>query len=135
MTNLHETLDILKRARAILEANYIRWAVSNGAGGYCAIGALGVAGHSNPWHFDRSEPEYVAICEAATALHPELAGAVRDRPDGASDRFDDCPIIFVNNHLGKESTLRVWDVTIAELELRLAAAEQQESPAEVPVLV
>ncbi len=122
MTNLRETLDILKRARAILDVSYIRFQQTDYKGGHCSLGAISVArgvDATGGW-----EAEAVALSETARALHPELRGKISQRvPDYWLDIFDDCPIVFVNNHLGKEETLRVWDVTIAELELRLAAEE------------
>ncbi len=121
MTNLRGTLDTLKRARAILAVSYIRFRQSNYQGGHCSLGAIAAA---NGWELaPASIPEALLLSETASALHPEFRNTVTDRNDGYMDIFNDCPIVFVNNHLGKEETLRVWDVTIAELELRLAAVE------------
>ncbi len=45
---------------------------------------------------------------------------------GCQDEFNDNPAVFVNNHLGKQAILQVFDATILEAEIRLASAPMPE---------
>lgn len=57
-----------------------------------------------------------AIILVSRELHPELIGQVKHRSDGAGmDCFDQHPAIYINNHLGKDAILAVFDVAIARL--------------------
>lgn len=129
-----EILEGIKKARAILADHYVPWITDDGKGGHCAAGALSVA-------FDKEiygkvpYPAQTVITETARALHPELAGMVARRPSDSSfvghDSFDEWPFVYVNNHLGKEAILRVFDVAILEAELA-RQAEKPENAIEEP---
>ncbi len=131
---VRETLSIIKSARGILDKTYVQWFQDDGKGGHCALGSVANAKRLALVGCD--DPAVEILSETADALHPELQGKSASRPVSdlcrhlpcGRDRFDDCPILYVNNHLGKEETLRVFDLTIAELELRVAALKAQAQP-------
>lgn len=114
-------LEILKEARTLLDAHYVKWTSDDGLGGHCAIGCFNLAasgcatvsyGHvNNTWG---------AVNRSAKRLHPELVGQVRKRfLFGNVDIFDEQPAIFVNNQLDKAAILAVFDDAIGNEELRL----------------
>lgn len=147
-------LTIIREARQLLSERWIPWVAGDGKGGHCHVGCLWVAAGVQALGFnslrhrpryiipegDLSEepPGYVDIAEdlseeprryvddVARDLHPELIGcrAARTRPFGTSDDFDRTPGLFVNNHLGKEAILAVYDEAIARLEVAALCEEE-----------
>ena len=129
-----QLLDVLKRSRDILDANYVKWFMSDGSGGHCARGsvlaAMGIHIFLEPW--DAAFPCLDVLDQHAKALHPELVGHIAEREFGMwLDRFDEYPLPYINNQLGKAATLAVFDSAILEVELRLAQQpEAQPEPVE-----
>ncbi len=132
---VREALSIIKSARGILDKTYVQWYQDNGKGGHCAVGSVANARGLNMT--GSKDPAVQILSETAKALYPELRGKTASRLSFtftlcgglcSTDYFDECPILYVNNHLGKEETLRIFDLTIAELELRVAALEAQAQP-------
>jgi hypothetical protein len=123
MQELAEILSTLKRARVILGRSYIPFLQFDGNGGHCALGAISEVKYGRDTRMSEFEDEALALSETAKALHPEFIGTYI-RYSGSIFSFNIAPIVFINNYLGKEATLRVFDVTIAELELRLTAASE-----------
>lgn len=124
--NKQEMLEKLTAARAILAEHWIPWKTSDFNGGHCHLGCVGIAfggGYQNWIDF----PAVVIILdEAAKRLHPELMGEQRRREGcrGLMDHFHKTPAVFVNNHLGKEAVLAVYDDVIAALEVAVLYEEE-----------
>lgn len=121
MENLREVLGNLKKGLDILRGNYTQWYQNSANGRHCSLGAIAVA--KGNLYSSTSALEVLALSETAKALYPELKNCYASRLGGGYDLFDTCPILYINNHLGKEESLRMWELTIAELELRLAAQD------------
>lgn len=119
MENLREVVSNLKKGLDILRGSYTQWFQNTLDGKHCSLGAIGWA--KDQGYSSSADQEVRILSETALALHPELQGLEACRITGGYDIFNECPILYVNNHLGKEETLRMWELTIAELELRLAA--------------
>lgn len=120
-------LQILKEARDILYRSYIKWRTSDDQGGYCAQGAINMARFGDPDDFSSAWnqlPMVSMVERAANRLYPELSGATAIRPDGRMDKFDFCPIVYVNNQLGKKAVLAVFDDAIQHEELRLLCEDE-----------
>lgn len=114
-------LEILQSARNLLKDHYIPW-YQYKDGGYCAVGAI--------LHFDRGQFYQIVDLtnSVATKLHPELRGCIKPRLDnscGVADHFDSNPTVFVNNQLGKEAILEVFDKAIETLEAELVPAVEE----------
>lgn len=131
-------LTILTEARSVLAESYIKWYLQDSKGGHCAAGSV--------LHKADDMPHYLTVMDKLNAvakqLHPELTGQSAPRKDplgiynplaGAvqfsRDYFDSHPVVYVNNHLGKEAVLAVFDAAILDVELKLASAVV---PEEVP---
>ncbi len=123
-----QTLLMLESARDLLAASYIPWSLDNGRGGHCQAGCLSlvvrkaVPESSSYWVSFNSA--YLLLEVAARRLHPEAAGASAHRPGGGLDYFDFSPPIYVNNHMGKDSILEVYDVAIADLAVEVLCEEE-----------
>ncbi len=123
-------LTTLRNARALLDKTYIKWITWDYSGGHCALGALTRSGGATN--------EVYALNNAAVALYPQFLGAKGKRPAPYNrfskvDKFNDHPIVYLNNHVGKEATLAVFDAAILDLELKLAPVV--EPVVEEPALV
>ncbi len=130
MENIREVLSNLKKARTLLEATYCQWLQNTVDGKHCSLGAIGNIKRYSSYrdqllfsYIRHVDPEALALSETAISIHPELVGCIAVRLDTTREAFDYSPIVYVNNHLGKEETLRIWDLTIAELELRVASLD------------
>jgi hypothetical protein len=130
----HDVLGVLQHARAILATNYCKWTNDDGHGNHCASGAIRVASSHVFYCLD-----ILAITnDSAIRLHPELKGAGSRRLNlvngelldiGLTDWFDDCPTVYVNNQLGQQAILEVFDDAIANLEVaRLCAQVESQHP-------
>ncbi len=111
-----------KVAREMLANCWVPWSTDDGEGGHCQIGCLIRAFNWGTGYATASR----AVREAAFRLHQDLAGARRPRPDcSCPDDFNSDPAIFVNNQLGKEAILAVYDEAILQLEV--AALREEEA--------
>jgi hypothetical protein len=119
-------LNMLQAARDLLAATYIQWVSHTPDGRHCAVGVLDVLGLYNS-----RCPVFQRLEATARSLYPEYEGAsawraVREESKGPEegplfkDYFLRDPLVYVNNHLGKEATLAVFDSAILELEIQLA---------------
>lgn len=148
-----ELLSIIRQARALLAERWIPWMTGDGKGGHCHVGCLGVVTGEMPLGGDvfsmrinvsfLDGSAFMVACDAidkiARELHPELEDAVGARPDLAymcsTERFGQNPGVFVNNQLGKEAILRVYDEAISRLELEVLCEEEAAKLAAQPVEV
>ncbi len=123
----HEQLSVLKRAREILEETYCAWWTTHPDGvHHCAMGAVERASETSYWE---APPDiWPALDLTSWALHPELRGRLGIRLENGThcDNFEHAPTVFVNNQLGKEAILQVFDTAILEAEIRLASAPMPE---------
>lgn len=132
----NQQLTALQGARAILDKSYCKWTNNDRKGGHCAQGAvmkqLGMGiGYSwaNPGVRFLLLELMVTLGDSAMALHPELHGSMSPpnapgAPDTYANRpyfFEVAPVVFINDFLGKEATLAVFDSAILELESELHA--------------
>jgi hypothetical protein len=120
-----EALSVIRKARKILDRSYVKWTVDNDKGGHCQLGAFSLAsGLSSLQALDSTI--YAHVDAAAVRLHPELAGSIFKRADpwGGKDYFDRFPAVFINNHLGKEAILAVYDDVIAQLETAVLCKQE-----------
>lgn len=129
--SIENTLKILRDARALLAEHYVPWTTDDGRGGHCQLGCLWEAWSWNPCLKQFTEPNG-CVERAARALHPELAGCSMERSDGLGrecfDHFDQFPAVYVNNQLGKEAILRVYDAAILDLEIAAAFSAVEKVP-------
>lgn len=113
-----EQITALKGARDILDKSYIKHRVNDGQGGVCAQGALIKQLNANPAVLN---PEFCLLHEIlvrnAKALHPELTGRIYYNNSHFGTSFDVSPVVFINDYLGKEEILKVFDSAILELEI------------------
>jgi hypothetical protein len=120
-------IENLKEARALLEKCWIPWSLRDGKGGHCH---LGVCQRITDVLSIQGRREYVEMVEtiddASVRLHPELKGQVSPRPYYGNDAFNCTPAVYINNQLGKEAILDVYDDEIARLEVA-RLCEQEES--------
>ncbi len=116
-------LERTKVAREMLANCWVPWTTNDGRGGHCQIGCLIRAFYWRPGYETASR----AVREAALRLHRDLAGARRPRPDcGCPDDFNSDPAVFVNNQLGKEAILAVYDEAILQLEVAALCEREAE---------
>ncbi len=117
-----EEIEHLQAARNLLDQSYCKWTWDDGKGGHCAVGCLIMTDNERlagmGWSFLKN-----LLDEEAEILHPELKDAVRERPGGMYDCFNTSPTVYVNNQLGKETTLQLFDAVILALEI----AEESET--------
>ncbi len=128
--NKVDDLEVLRKSREVLAQTYVKWITKDGKGGHCAYGAVeAVVGSVH-----REYPLRCYLNPAAKALHPELKGCTGKREVHNTDQrdiFDLHPLIYVNNHTDKETTLAVFDAAILNLEMEIA----KETPVRVRDLV
>lgn len=121
-----DMLTKLKAARALLAEHWIPWKTSDSKGGHCHLGCVGIAfgGAYQDW-IDFPAVRYI-LDAAAKRLHPELIGEQRRREGchGLMDHFHLTPAVFVNNHLGKDAILAVYDDVISALEVAVLYEEE-----------
>jgi hypothetical protein len=128
-------LEILREARALLAEHYVKWARSTSDGGHCALGCLDMAsGVEDAWTY----PEQAHMLDAAARrMHPELAHPRAECPHfigsgltSVYDDFENSPIVFINDHLGKDAALAVFDDAILHEEMRemLANVKPEQEP-------
>ncbi len=113
-----EMLDVVFRTRALLEVSYIPYKLTDGAGGRCHWGCLNLIqqGHELAWLLD--DPALAYLDKVAVRLYPE------------SELYS-FPSVFVNNKLGKEAILAVYDAAIAQLQVAVLCEEEAEKREEV----
>ncbi len=113
MPDLELDLDAIRAARDLLDQTYVKWIGDDGKGGHCAVGCLiatNGALHHHPF-----------LNDLAREMYPEHTGKRMPRAFGGyPDVFDQSPLVYVNNQLGKEATLALFDRRIADLEAKLA---------------
>ena len=115
--SLKSDLEILREARALLEKSYVRWTVDDDHGGHCALGCFNIASGLYVGTFPSTDAWRI-IEDSAKRLHPELVGKWRPRNiQSTYDEFDEAPAVFVNNQLGKEAILEVFNDAILHLEM------------------
>ena len=128
----HDELGILKAARDIISNHWCADRTHDGNGNHCATGAILVAKGMDPATscVSMSSPEIVSVNDAARRLHPELRGlSAIHRRNYEKYGFDRYPAIFVNNELGQQAILEVFDDAIATLEVaRLCAQVESQHP-------
>ena len=136
-----DVLEVLNKARAILATNYCKWVTDDGRGHHCASGAISVAASGRAAAAEMNSIRET-IRASAIRLHPELAGACRPRLNmrgtdfvdmGFHDRFELDPMIFVNNQLGQQAILEVFDDAIQNLELSKLCAEVESTHPDLDV--
>lgn len=116
-----EQLEKLMAVREMLSRVWIPWATSDGRGGHCQLGCLM---RLDAWDLCG------LIDAAALRLHPDLKGATYVRPGCTHEyEFESAPAIFVNNSLGKEAILAVYDDAIAQLEVAVLCEREQANEA------
>lgn len=119
------TLEILRESRDLLDKSYVKWISDDGHGGHCALGAIGAV--LDRAHYQTHLTFFNLLDTTATILHPELLGETRERLDGCGiDDFNVSPTVFLNNHVGKEAALAVFDAAILDEELKEATAVEKE---------
>jgi hypothetical protein len=115
MTN-EKLAAFLQEVRDLLAVAWIPWKMFDFNGGHCQYGcALAVLEKTDILFDFAGAMDYVD--RTAQLLHPELRGAVAKRDDSrfAKDKFNSTPAVYVNNHLGKDAILAVYDAAIASL--------------------
>lgn len=105
---MKDVLTILKEARALIERKHVQQALTDGNGGFCALGAINQAttGDAISCEFPHAD---IPLYEASNRLYPEYG---RYGAHGSS-------VLYVNNVLGKQATLEMFDDAILHEELRL----------------
>lgn len=138
-----QKLTVLEKTREMLSWAYIPWKKWDSLGGYCQLGCYektckDLAAEKVVIRYVPYVPTWAEgsamkeIEQAAICLHPQLVGAFAVRLDGAGqDDFNDAPAVYVNNHLGKEAILRVYDEAIRVVRERI---EDSQSAAAVTEL-
>ncbi len=109
----------LKAARELLSRTYVKfWSTHPDGVRHCAMGALQHTQRGYPDGYYLRERAQVLLGGAARRQHPEMEGARSERKEngGGFDRFNDNPIVYINNHTDRETTLAVFDEAIASLE-------------------
>lgn len=139
--NKAEILTIIRKARELLAERWIPWRLGDASGGHCQAGCIWVAlgimecefGGPAIYISAKSYENYRAVQDfidaTARDLHPELVGCIRPRCGQfwrvhLDDSFDRYPAVFVNNQLGKEAILAVYDEAISRLELAVLCEEE-----------
>lgn len=122
----------LKKARWILNNFFCKWTVEDRMGNHCAIGAVSMAVFGHPHAFMRAPAsDYLELLDGcAERLHPELkhARGRRSDSDTVPDLFDLNPLVYVNNQLGREAALAVFDEALLMVELGALYKEQSGKP-------
>ena len=132
-----EKIERLKEARTVLDRTYVKWYQDNGAGGHCAIGSVGYVAQKRLTTRNNTDPEIIAAREVvellnvmARILYPQYSGRVEKRAiptiEYGDDSFNIGPVVFLNNHVGKEAVLAVFDATILDLEIREEAKKEKD---------
>lgn len=135
---IREKLTKLHEARTCLAAGFCKYYGRDADGNHCGVGALAeVFGMYDVYGLRPSyngtpigtENEFQGLMkvleETARSLYPELKGAEAIRPNltvrgDPFDSFDNCPLVYLNNVLGREAVLEVYDTAIARLARTLA---------------
>lgn len=142
LTKLHE-------ARTCLAAGFCRYYGRDEIGNHCGVGALAeVLGMYDTFGLRPSyngtaagtEEEFITLMtilnHTAWDLYPELKGAEAVRPNLTTsglpfDCFDTFPLVYLNNVLGRNAVLEIYDTTISRLARTLPAPAL--APVPVPV--
>ncbi len=137
-----KVLGVLKQARALLEERYVAnrliCPTLPGQPRYCQAGCLGVVLRNDPYlvRYPSGEEEdvFMLVEESARRLYPWQ----RHSDPGHQPRYPNTAVA-VNNRLGKEAILAVYDDAIAQLEVavlceREAARNPCSTEEEVPCL-
>lgn len=125
-----ECLSTFYAARKLLAERYCKWTIYDVTSDrQCQLGCI----HSC---FGTAFPQHVMdaaklVNESARRMYPDLDGIEVERrqsgietPTGLFDSFDKSPAVFVNNHLGKDAILAVYDDVIAALEVAVLYEEE-----------
>jgi hypothetical protein len=97
---MKDKLTVLKEARELVNKKYARGQLTDGAGGYDAVGALNTA--AGPGSALRIIGPFLALADSASRLFGELEPTI------------------VNDVLGKEATLKMFDDAILHEESGMA---------------
>lgn len=129
-----QILETIKSARVWLAKHYVPWTREDANGDGCQLGALHHAMGRPTCRYeanlivDRFEKDHIA--PVARRMHPELTGQKRPRLPGGFytlDDFEYSPAVFVNNQLGKEAILAVYEEAIAQYEVAALCDEVQQA--------
>lgn len=115
-----DMLSAIAMARVILDERYIKWCSDNGHGGHCHMGCLNLVFGAL---VENTESTSFFMDSVAREMHQDLFGAEKPRLYGGLDKFDVWPCVFINNHLGKEAILEVYDEAMLRLELEILCEE------------
>src|SRR5438105_4175138 len=99
-----QMLDMLRRARAVLDRGYCKNMIEDLLGNHCAYGAL-IACDDSVSHY-KALDALVFLDTFTRVLHPEYGGRMY------------CTI-HLNNETDKETTLAVFNAAILDLEIKL----------------
>lgn len=115
------SIDFMKEVRDLLATCWIPWKTDDERGGHCQLGAFQKVSKQRGMVFCRQSPEVDFIEATAHRLHPELWGCSAERMDfwGGNDSFNTSPAVYINNHLGKDAILAVYDAAIQDLKNQL----------------
>lgn len=119
-------IENLRAMRDMLAVCYVPWTTDDQKGGHCAAGVIQKV--VNGCYTPEFHIFFGLLNGAAQRCHPALKGVAVERPAefqfiGKADMFDLSPAIYVNNHLGKDAILAVFDDAIHFEELKLLNAE------------
>ncbi len=121
-----EMLDVITKARGLLDKGYIKWRMCDGKGNYCASGAVAMCSgakhepRTKTVRFTSGHGMWMAamtyVDGLARQMYPDLKGKVAARQDSvALDYFNVTPMVYLNNQVGKEAVLEVFDEAIRRL--------------------
>ncbi len=126
-----EMLDVVRRARELLartwvpgirHTDYIYGVVPTEHGGHCHLGCLEVVRRIDSGNLDPFE-------DPISRLLDEVA--VRLRPESAIGSRFGLPAVYVNNVLGRDAIVAVYDAAIEDLELAVLCEEEEAKKEEV----
>lgn len=119
---------LLTDARNLLADRWCAFEGKNAEGNYCAQGALA---ETCGYHMRSAScaitdentrvQEYLDLSHYLNTVARELyspseEGKSGQRPDGMRDSFNSSPLVYINNHLGRDAALRVFDEGIKKLQ-------------------
>ncbi len=133
---IEEQIELLQQARDLLRETYVPWTSDDKKGGHCHIGCL-IAVYAKvnnvmPWVLSGVGGLDKVVDDVARRMYPDLTGAralrkVKSKHGTVHDFFDIWPAVYVNNQLGKEAILGVYDEAIRSLKEDLRISEEMKA--------
>jgi hypothetical protein len=117
--NIQEQLHVAKAARKMLETCWVPNVLTDGGDGHCHVGALGKCAYDNAFRGFNAYELLKRLDNTSERMYPTFIPR-------SNTHFS----VGVNNELGKDCILAVYDDVIAQLEVALLC-EQEETIAEL----